>query len=188
MEYLLDKILDVGLGIVTTFLGIVVIYGIARPSIELGAAVGASRQGRATRYRVTVRSRGTLPLASMRIIAGINVKYEKRTTTVPVPLSRSEWTGLRRRKKGWHAVPRLLLSEVQWKRHLPPSVRVPRRLRSSLPELLEFLDGELVITVISTSEAFGVTTTKRRRYSRGDVRPSSSHAEGRSPVGASASG
>lgn len=162
-----DKLADLGIGVVATLLGILVVYIIARPNIEFADHVFASENPSGSmRYGIHVRPRNRyLRLTEMRVSAHLLMGPEGRQTSVPVPLSRDTWLDVKRSKDAtrWAAAPQLFLGEVQWKRHLTrnvPPLR-PHRLESVMSEK----NARLIVVVVSVSAVFGVTTVSQHTYS-----------------------
>jgi len=162
-----DKFADLGIGIISTLLGIFVVYFVARPRIEFADHVFASQNPNGSmRYGIRVRPRSRhLVLTEMRLSAYLLMGPDGRRTSVPVPLSSDTWLKVKRSQdhERWAAAPQLFLGEVNWRRHLtrntPPSR--PDRLESVMAEK----DARLVVVVVSVSAIFGVTTVFRREYS-----------------------
>lgn len=179
MDLLADKALDVVVGLVSTLVAIGVTYLLARPRVEIRDHVRRGiRADGSTRYGLGVRNRGPLHLTHMHVVAIISIRGQGRWTSVPLPLSRAEWWGVaprprvgprtwshpRGEPRGWDAVPRLLLHEVDWSRHLPPGITAPG-VETSLPDLLRELDAKLTVTVVTTTTVFGVARITRRSFS-----------------------
>jgi len=172
-EYLADKAIDVGIGVLATLVGIVLIYVVARPRVIFGDAIRVSRRrdGR-DRFRVLINVAGRrLRVVELRITARILVSNGIRQTSIPVPLSRDLYLDVRRPKRGgWHVATRLILDDVDWRRFLPPELPRPARPRD-LTAVLEQLDATLAVTVIATSAMFGVVSVQQRYYSPGELLP-----------------
>jgi hypothetical protein len=166
---LLNKVIDVGVAIVSTVLGIILIFAAAQPRVEFGDVVSRSRRGKGLRYGLQIRGLGRIPIQEMRVYAALLVPTV-RQTTVFVPLSRDLWTNVRRRKnkEKWRAVPRLLLDDVEWKKVLPPGLPRPKK-GAQLEEVMRTLNADLLVRVTATSFLFAVTAIRIRRYSVDEI-------------------
>ncbi|MBH0053619.1 hypothetical protein I6E74_05460 [Salinibacterium sp. SWN139] len=167
-----DKLLDIPLGLATTFIGIYLVYLSARPRVEFNNVIGAShRRHENRRYRIILRvNNRLLPVTYLQVRAALNVASPGRQTAVPIPLSRDTWFGVRRPKKSslWNATPRLLLDEIDWCRHLPPRLSPPK-YGKNLEVIMRDLNADLIVTVLATSAVFGVSKVYRHVYTFKDI-------------------
>ena len=167
-----DKLIDVALGLVTTFAGIFLVYATARPRVEFDSKLRVSRRRSGQdRYRAGIRVKNRLlPVTHLEVRAHFRVRFEQRETMIPVPLSRSEWFDLRQPPgvRDWNAVPRLVLDEIDWDRHLPPE-RSRAVSRVKVEDIMRELDAKLFVTVLATSAVFGVSKVFRTSYVAADI-------------------
>jgi hypothetical protein len=172
-NFMWDKLIDVALGLITTFLGIFLVYVTARPRVEFNPLLRVSRRRSGEdRYRIGIRVKNRfLPVTHLEVRAHFLVKFDKRETMIPIPLSRSEWFDLRQPAGvlDWNAVPRLVLDEVDWARHLPPERRRPSS-RKKVEDIMQELDATLSVTVLATSAVFGVSKVFNTSYVEADIR------------------
>ncbi|MBD8661495.1 hypothetical protein IFT72_15000 [Frigoribacterium sp. CFBP 8754] len=164
----LDKLVDVVVGIGTTVLGILIVYAIARPRVEFAQSVQLERRPGFDRYGLLIRGTGIVRIMTMRAEVFLQVPG-RRHTSVPIPLSRDTWTNVRRNRRRWRAAPRLLLNEVDWARHLPGRVLPPGSM-GQLETVMENMNAKLFVRITATSNIFSVTTVRTRRYSFVEVR------------------
>lgn len=164
---LVGTLYDIGVGLVTTFLGIFVVYVFARPRILFSERVIVSRrQSGKDRYRIRFKTLNRfLPVVHLQVKAWVSIPTPGRATSVPVPLSREEWFEVRspRSVKKWTAVPRLLLDEIAWRRHLPPEISTPGT-GQSIEDYLRDRDARIIVTVLATSAVFSVSCAHRQSY------------------------
>lgn len=168
---LLDKTVDVGLGIVATFLGVVLVYLAARPRIGIEDVV---RERRVTprrhrlRYNIRARNKGPTRIMEARASAILVFAGESRSISIPVPLSRDLWTNVKRSTK-FRAAPRLVIEEVAWDRYVDkPTARRLRRM--SMPEMMRALDASIYFRITAVSSVFGVANVTTRRFTADDIR------------------
>ena len=162
---------DVAVGIVSTVIGVIITYWIARPWIQLDPVIRSYSDTRGrTYFRVRARSLGFIRLTHVNVVVAVSVRGPHRTSGVPVPLSKAEWLGESRRAKTWSFTPRLLLDEVHWKRHLPSGIEPPPT-PSDLPGALSAVGGRVFVTVIATSAVFAVSAVRKRYYDIDEIAP-----------------
>lgn len=168
---LLDKTVDVALGIVATFLGVVLVYLTTRPRIGIENVVRekrlTSRRPR-VRYNIRARNTGLTRIMEMRASAILVFAGENRFISIPVPLSRDLWTNVKR-TTSFRATPRLVIDEVAWDRYVnKPTAKRLRRM--SLPEIMRVLDARIYFRITAVSSVFGVANVTTRRFTADDVR------------------
>lgn len=167
-EFFVGIAADLVVGVIGAFLGVLAIYAVAKPRLEFGRKFGVSvRPDSSRRFRVKVRSTNRhLQVTSLTVISHFSIARFGRGTSIPVPLSRSEWFGVRssRNSKAWAATPRLRLENIAWRDHLPNDMAPPTQ--DDLSTIFDELDAKLFVTVIASSAVFGVTTVERRSYTR----------------------
>lgn len=168
---LIDKTVDIGLGIVATFLGVVLVYLTTRPRIGIEDVVRERRlpsRRPSVRYNIRARNRGLTRIMEMRASAILVFVGESRSITIPVPLSRDLWTNVKRSTK-FRATPRLVIDEVAWDRYVDkPTARSLRRM--SLPETMRALDASIYFRITAVSSVFGVANVTTRRFTADDIR------------------
>lgn len=173
-EVVADKVVDVGVGVGTTFLGILLVYVLTRPNVMFGDCIQVSRRrdGR-DRFRVLVNNGSYLfPIVELRVMARLVVYVGVRGTAIPVPLSRDSYFDVRRSRasSAWFVEARLRMSDVDWNRYLPPDYRRPSRPRD-LAVVLDELEARLVVTTVAVSSIFGTTRVQSRSYFARDMKP-----------------
>lgn len=171
--WLLDKTADMAIGVFATFLGVLVLYRVARVPVKFDDRIQvSSRNGRLEHHlrfapwRRWVRS-------EIKVTARLRVAVRGRASWIPIPLSTTVYSDARRRaasspRQLW-CTPRLLVEEIDWKRHMPRQMRTPRD-RKDLESILRSLNARLVVTVETESHIFGVKHVSVHRYWAEDLR------------------
>ena len=184
--WIADKLLDVGIGLLSTFLGILLVYLLAKPRIEFDEIINRTRAYSAlksprrsvlfrsktpknVRYGVRLRNKGRIRIQTMSVEAWLNIPNSIRHTSIPVPLSRTVWTNFAQTKGLWRASPKFLLRHIDWSRNLPEHLSPPRR-DASLEEIMRLYNATLFVRATATSTLFAVTVIRSRKYRVPDIR------------------
>lgn len=168
MEAARGILIDAILSLPLTVAGIFFTYLMARPRIKFDHLVRRSRRPYGDdRFRIRLKAKNHyLRVSHLQVEAALRIKRNGRHTSIPVPLSRSEWFSVRepRDKDKWNFAPRLLLDEVEWARHLPPGMGPPME-SGDLPSVMREIDAKLTVYVLATSSIFGIVKAFRLDYS-----------------------
>lgn len=162
-DWMLNIAVDVGVGIFSTFCAVLLVYAIARPRFAFDPNMRVTRRATGDRYGVRIRNSGVIPILTLRAEAFLILRGG-RGTSVPIPLSRDTWTNIRR-AQSWRPAPRLLMEEINWKRHLPHR-SAPRGSR--LEDVMIELDAKLFVRVTAVSSIFSVAVVRHHAYGPGD--------------------
>lgn len=156
---------DVAVGLVTTVVGILVVYALARPRVRLGKRVSYSVGADGSRrFRLFLSAAGWLPALNVKVVARLILRGT-RSVSIPVPLSNDEYLLLRPRS---NRVPRLLLSEIAWERYASSRVTLPSH-PLDLEETLRELDAYLHVDLVASSGIFNVTSVRQCSYRVEDI-------------------
>lgn len=154
---------DLLLGIVSTIIGVLVIYWIFLPHIRLGYRV--QDVGTDSRIHCSYRNSGWLGVHDVRVRVWVSVELVPgRRIFVDIPLDDAERPMLENRLKSTWQKPRLLLDEADWSQ-MPSLPNDPFTLR----KILSDNRAELVLAVSTTTNIAQITRVKRRSYQQSDV-------------------
>jgi hypothetical protein len=164
-----ERLIDVPFGIATTFLGILLVYLVARPRVKFDSAMQVTQGSRTekspSRYGVRLKGDGWIPILELKVTVFLQVKGPVRMTSIPVPLSRDTWVNVRRNREPdkWRASPRLLIDQIDWKGHLPSRLSRPKT-GTSLQTILKDLNATLFVRVTASSVVFAVSSVSTKTY------------------------
>lgn len=168
MQIAFDYTVQIALGLLTTVVGILLLYWLAKPSVRLGKRVSYSIEPDGSRrFRLFLDSAKRLPAINVRVYARLVIRG-KRTTSVRVPLTNDEYPLLR---SGTNRVPRLLLQEIDWHRYISGTVKKPGD-PLDLESVMNELGADLVVDLVASSGIFNVTAIRQARYTVGEIQES----------------
>lgn len=172
--FLGDKVIDLAIGVIATFLGVMLVYLATKPKVlfDENLSYSLNPDGRTRRYRIRMNPAKRWPRIHMRVSVALVVPGKHRSVDVPIPLSGDEWLNARRSKRPglYWATPRLRLAEIEWRRYLPHGTATPRA-RKDLPAMMRELNAKLQVTVQAESTIFAVRRVSKHWYLADQIAP-----------------